>query len=84
MSVSALFMIVGLVVAVVILKSYHGPMKIHIGVASVMIGMSPWILWQAFNPPVFDMTAYRTSVDYEFNSFEYAFEFALRNNASVH
>lgn len=42
----------------------------------------PWLLWEIFFPPPFDMTAYADSVDYQFRDAEYAEEFAVLNKAA--
>jgi hypothetical protein len=55
------------------------PFRRWVAVAMILVGVSPYFLWEVFFPPSIDVTAYRESVDYEFRSPEYAYEFAELN-----
>ncbi len=55
------------------------PFRHWVAVAMLLVCASPYILWEIFFPPCIDITAYRDSVDYEFQSPDYAYEFADLN-----
>ena len=55
------------------------PFRPWVAVSLILVCVSPYFLWGVFFPPCIDVTAYRESVDYEFHSAEYAYEFADLN-----
>ncbi len=50
-----------------------------VAVGMIMICALPFLVWQVLVPPSFDFTAYKNSIDYEFNDHDYAVEFANLN-----
>lgn len=48
-----------------------------VGIA--IVALAPFIVWEVFRPPYFDITANSKDVDYEFQSEAYAHEFATLN-----
>jgi len=56
--------------------------RIAVGVL-VLLTISPYLLVEVFWPRIFDTTARKESVDYEFASVKYAAEFAALNEAHV-
>ncbi|MHC4515021.1 MAG: hypothetical protein ACYTKC_21560 [Planctomycetota bacterium] len=48
-----------------------------------ILAILPVTVWQVFRPPPFGMTVFRSSVDYEFRSPDYAQEFARLNDGEA-
>ncbi len=69
----------GVAVAFQIMGSYQGPLKKWLAFLVTLVCISPYLLWDVFFPPVFDMTCYSKTVDYEFRDSDYAFEFHMMN-----
>ena len=49
----------------------------------VLVAVIPWVVFEVFWPRVFDVTAKRDVVDYEFADFDYACEFHELNEGAV-
>jgi hypothetical protein len=81
-------MAAAVIVSLLLMNTFVAPLSKWIAVGPwwkwMLAGMAltlilPLALWQFLHPPPFDMTAYRSSVDYEFLDPAYAEEFALLN-----
>ena len=47
---------------------------------AIALGVVPWMIWNMFRPPPFDITVFSDAVDYELASEEYADDFAQLNS----
>lgn len=65
------------------LNDLKGPIRKWVGLAAVLVVVSPYFIWQTFFPPPIDLTAHSDSVDYEFRDRAYAEEFAALNNSET-
>ncbi len=81
LAVSAIFLIVGLSVAFVVLQWYKGPLRGWLALGIALLCMVPFFLWETIFPPPIDLTAYSETVDYEFLDESYAREFAALNKS---
>lgn len=45
----------------------------------ILVCLAPYFLWEIIYPPAIDITAYKSSVDYEFKDAGFAYEFAELN-----
>jgi hypothetical protein len=77
--VNAVFIFVGVLIAMSLLQWYRGPFKKLLVMVVALICLIPLMLWETFFPKPFDMTAYSETVDYEFQNADYAAEFAVLN-----
>ncbi len=50
---------------------------------ALLVGLTPYLVWELFFPPPFDLTAYTDTVDYEFKDPGYALEFINRNRENL-
>ena len=56
------------------------PIRKWVALGLCLICLAPYIAWEIFFPPSFEITAYAKSIDYEFRDEEYAMEFAELND----
>jgi hypothetical protein len=50
-----------------------------VAMGMILVCLAPYFLWETFFPPAIDITAYKNSVDYEFKSRDFAYDFAELN-----
>lgn len=74
-----IFILLGILAAVWLMAEYKGPFKRWIMIGIALTAAMPYAIWESFYPRVFDMTAYSSTVDYEFKNAEYAGDFARLN-----
>ena len=77
--VTILLVTLGVFLALGALGSYDGPFKKPLGIGGALLALVPWILVEVLWPPVFDITVFRDTVDYEFADADYADEFEAMN-----
>jgi hypothetical protein len=65
------------------LRGYPRPLRKWIMLLAAIVVLAPFFVWELRNPPVFDLTAWPKSVDYEFRDPLYAAEFAHINGSDV-
>jgi hypothetical protein len=70
-------------VAIYLLRSYRGPLRIWVQAAVALLLFLPYILWAVFHVPAVGVTVHPNEVDYEFSDGSYAREFARLNGGRV-
>jgi hypothetical protein len=70
-------------VAMYLLRSYRGPLRIWVQAGAALLLFMPYILWAVFHAPAVGVTAHPNEVDYEFSDGSYAREFARLNGGTV-
>ena len=79
LAVNAAFIVVGVSIALALLQRYEGPFKRWIALGIALVCLLPVFLWETlFSRPI-DMTAFSSTVDYEFRDAAYGNEFAALN-----
>jgi hypothetical protein len=78
-----LISIVGLGVALFMLRTYHGPVNDELVIGIVISGFLPVLIWRSIRLRALDLTALSGSVTYEFRDRTYALEFAELNDGEV-
>ena len=81
-AVNGVVIAASVVVAGSLFQWYQGPFKRWLMLGTVLVFLIPVMLWETFFPRAFDMTAYASTVDYEFRDPDYAAEFARLNRRS--
>jgi hypothetical protein len=69
----------GVTVAFWILKSYEGPFRKLLAMVIALVFFLPYVFWETFFPPAFDITCFANTVDFEFRDPAYAAEFESLN-----
>ncbi|MDF1798450.1 MAG: hypothetical protein P1V81_04690 [Planctomycetota bacterium] len=75
--------ILAVAIALSLFGDMEGPARRYVAMGVMLLVMAPYILVQVFWPPVFDVTAFKRSVDFEFANLDYAHEFAELNDGEV-
>ena len=78
LAICLLFVLIGVGVAITVLGSLRG-FKRWLGMGVALLCMLPWIAFETIFPPVIDLTATATTVNYEFRDADYAEEFLALN-----
>lgn len=79
LSVSTALGFIGVGVGFSVLQWYHGPLKKWLVLTFALACLLPVMLWETLFPRPIDLTAYSTTVDYEFRDAAYAQEFVALN-----
>jgi len=82
-AISLVFMVLGVALALTLFGDMEGPARRYVAMGVVLLVLAPHMIVEVIWPPVFDVTAFKKTVDYEFASFDYAFEFAELNDGEV-
>ncbi len=83
LAAGAVFTLIGVGVGSYLLRWYRGPLKKWLILPIALVGLLPFFLWETFFPRPIDLTAYSTTVDYEFADADYAREFAALNGIEL-
>lgn len=75
--------IIPLVLVIYPLVRSLGIFSKYVAVLLVLLAASPYFFWEVFFPQAFDVTIYSDKIDYEFESREYAEEFAFLNSSHI-
>jgi hypothetical protein len=78
-----LIFILGMGVAVLMLRTYQGPFKDQLVAGIVVSSFLPLVIWRSIRPRALDLAAVSDSVTYEFRDRAYAEEFAELNGGEV-
>jgi len=65
-----------------VLRNYQGPAKAWLAMGIALLAIGPWILWEVFAAPAFDLSVGERTIDYEFRDTAYAHDFAALNPQS--
>jgi hypothetical protein len=79
MAVCGIFVVVGVAVAAYLLGSLRGPLKRWLALGIALLCMVPWFAWELVFPRPVDLTAYSSTVTFEFRDEDYADDFASLN-----
>jgi hypothetical protein len=79
--VSIVFGIIGVGVALMLLRGFGHPTRKWIALGIALACMLPYFIWEIISPRPVDLTAYHETVDYEFRDATYAAEFASLNKS---
>jgi hypothetical protein len=79
LAVTLALIVAGVTAAIWLLGTYEGAGRRYIAVGIAILCIMPFFMLEAFFPPPIDVTAYSTTVDYEFADEAYADEFARLN-----
>ena len=74
-----IFVVVGVAVAAYLLGSLRGPLKRWLALGIALLCMVPWFAWELVYPRPVDLTAYSSTVTFEFRDEDYADDFASLN-----
>ncbi|MBI3722821.1 hypothetical protein HY251_02535 [bacterium] len=61
----------------------HGPQYKLLAMGASVVLLAPWIVWELFHPPVFDLTATSSTTTYELRDREDALAFAELNGVKL-
>jgi hypothetical protein len=83
LAVNTAFILIGVGIGFSLFRGYRGPLKKWLILPVALVCLLPVMVWETLFPRPIDLTAYSTTVDYEFRDMVYAQEFAALNGIAL-